>query len=117
MAAAKTRARRPPARKGRRPAPRRSGRGGIRWDRVGRFGLLATLGIILLLYIPPAKRWIDQSATAGHQKAELDDLQREHGELKKRLRALRDPDALEREARRLGMVKAGERAYVIENLR
>ena len=120
MAAATTRARRPPARRAKRPAgrsARRAGRGGIRWDRVGRFGLLATLGIILLLYIPPAKRWVEQSGTAGHQKAELQDLQREHAELKERLRALRDPDALEREARRLGMVKAGERAYVIENLR
>jgi hypothetical protein len=29
---------------------------------------------------------------------------------------LRDPRALEREARRLGMVRQGERAYVIEGL-
>ena len=106
-----------PAPRRARPSARRAGRGGIRWDRVGRFGLLATLGIILLLYIPPAKRWIEQSATAGHQKAELEELQREQGELKQRLSALRDPTALEREARRLGMVKAGEQSYVIENLR
>jgi cell division protein FtsB len=116
MAAKQTRGRKPPSRRAR-PAARRTGRGGIRWDRVGRFGLLATLGIILLLYIPPAKRWIEQSGTASHQKAELDELEREHDGLKQRLRALRDPAALEREARRLGMVKAGERAYVIENLR
>jgi hypothetical protein len=32
------------------------------------------------------------------------------------VRSLRDPGALEREARRLGMVRAGERSYVIENL-
>jgi hypothetical protein len=30
---------------------------------------------------------------------------------------LRDPRALERAARRLGMVRQGERAYVIEGLR
>ena len=30
--------------------------------------------------------------------------------------ALRDPGALEREARSLGMVRQGERAYVIEGL-
>ena len=36
--------------------------------------------------------------------------------LTRRLRALRDPGALEREARRLGMVRVGERSYVIENL-
>ena len=40
----------------------------------------------------------------------------ENKKLKQRLRALRDPGALEREARRLGMVRVGERSYVIENV-
>jgi cell division protein FtsB len=95
--------------------PRRR-RSGIRWDRVGRFALLTTLVVILLLYISPAKHWIQQSRTAGAQNAELRDLADENKELKRRVRALRDPGALEREARRLGMVRQGERAYVIENL-
>ena len=43
-------------------------------------------------------------------------MKAENVELRERLRALRDPGALEREARKLGMVRAGERAYVIENL-
>jgi cell division protein FtsB len=91
-------------------------RPGIRWDRLGRVALLATLVAILLLYLSPAKHWIQQSRTAGHQQDELADLGRENRELKSRLRALRDPGALEREARRLGMVRTGERAYVIQNL-
>ncbi|MGH2824907.1 MAG: septum formation initiator family protein [Thermoleophilaceae bacterium] len=41
---------------------------------------------------------------------------KDNRELKRRVRALRDPGALEREARRLGMVRQGERAYVIEGL-
>ena len=88
----------------------------IRWDRVGRFALLATLLTILLLYISPAKHWIQQSRTASAQRDELDDLTAEKRALARRLRALRKPGAIEREARRLGMVRAGERAYVIENL-
>jgi cell division protein FtsB len=91
-------------------------RSGIRWDRVGRFALLTTLVVILLLYLSPAKHWIQQSRTAGAQQDELQDLTAENRELKRRVRALRDPGALEREARRLGMVRQGERAYVIENL-
>jgi cell division protein FtsB len=91
-------------------------RSGIRWDRVGRFALLTTLVVILLLYLSPAKHWIQQSRTAGAQQDELQDLTAENRELKRRVRALRDPGALEREARRLGMVHQGERAYVIENL-
>jgi cell division protein FtsB len=95
------------------PARRRSG---IRWDRLGRVALLATLIIIVFSYASPARQWIRQSGTAGHQKQELSDLGSENRKLKQRLRALRDPGALEREARRLGMVRAGERSYVIENL-
>jgi cell division protein FtsB len=95
--------------------PRRR-RSGIRWDRVGRFALLTTLVAILLLYISPAKHWIQQSRTASAQQDELRELTDENRELKRKVRALRDPGALEREARRLGMVRQGERAYVIENL-
>jgi cell division protein FtsB len=95
-------------------APRR--RAGIRWDRLGRIGLLTTLVVILLLYLSPFTRWIDQKGTAGHQHQELRDLQRENRELKRRSATLKSPGALEREARRLGMVRQGERSYVIENL-
>jgi cell division protein FtsB len=95
--------------------PRRR-RSGIRWDRVGRCALLTTLVAILLLYISPAKHWIQQSRTAGAQQEELRELTDENRQLKRRVRALRNPGALEREARRLGMVRQGERAYVIENL-
>jgi cell division protein FtsB len=91
-------------------------RPGIRWDRVGRVALLATLVVIVFSYASPARQWLRQSGTAGHQKQELSDLNSENRKLKRRLRALRDPGALEREARRLGMVRVGERSYVIENL-
>jgi cell division protein FtsB len=96
------------------PAARR--RSGIRWDRVGRVALLATLIAIVLSYASPARQWIKQSGTASHQKQELGQLLAEKQKLARRLRSLRDPGALEREARRLGMVRAGERSYVIENL-
>jgi cell division protein FtsB len=88
----------------------------IRWDRVGRVALLGTLGVIMVLYISPARHWIEQSRTAGEQNGELRELVAKNRQLKRRVRELRTPGALEREARRLGMVRRGERAYVIENL-
>ena len=91
-------------------------RTGIRWDRLGRVALLGTLVMIVFAYASPARQWIKQSGTAGHQKEVLSDLSKDNRDLKHRLRALRDPGALEREARRLGMVRVGERSYVIENL-
>jgi cell division protein FtsB len=91
-------------------------RSGIRWDRLGRVALLGTLLMIVFAYASPARQWIKQSGTAGHQKQELSELSEENRNLKQRLHALRDPGALEREARGLGMVRVGERSYVIENL-
>jgi cell division protein FtsB len=91
-------------------------RSGIRWDRVGRVALLATLIVIVFSYLSPARHWLQQSGTAGRQEQELSDLEAQKAKLRHRLRALRDPGALEREARRLGMVRVGERSYVIENL-
>jgi cell division protein FtsB len=91
-------------------------RSGIRWDRLGRVALLGTLVMILFAYASPARQWIQQSGTASHQRQELSELNKDNRSLKRRLRALRDSGALEREARRLGMVRAGERSYVIENL-
>ena len=96
------------------PAARR--RSGIRWDRLGRVALLITLVVIVLSYLSPARHWLQQSGTAGRQKQELTQLTGDKKRLRSRLRALRDPGALEREARRLGMVRVGERSYVIENL-
>lgn len=88
---------------------------GVRWDRLGRVALLALLGAIMLLYVSPAKHWIEQSRTAAAQSEELRELETENAELRQRARELRDPAALELEARKLGMVAVGERAYVIRD--
>jgi len=93
------------------PAP-----GRIHWDRLGRYALLIVLFAILLAYISPISHWVRQSATAKHEEAQLHDLQDEHARLKQRVADLKRPLALEREARKLGMIKEGERAYVISNL-
>ncbi len=66
-----------------------------------------------MLYISPAKHWFEQSSTARDQQQQLDKLTQENKRLKSRVGSLRDPGALEREARKLGMVREGERAYVI----
>jgi cell division protein FtsB len=93
----------------RRPA----GAGGIRWDRVGRVALVAMLFAIVLLYVAPVRNWIQQSGTADHQQQRLDQLKQENARLKGRLGYLERPDSIDREARRLGMVKRGERAFVL----
>ena len=94
---------------------RTGGRGGtIRWDRVGRITLSVVLGVIVLLYISPLSHWITQSATASEQESEVRRLERENGRLRTRVARLSRPQDVEREARRLGMVRRGERPFVIQ---
>ena len=88
----------------------------IRWDLLGRWALLAVLAFIVYLYIGPAATWVSTYREAGRKRAEVAALKAENRRLRERREELREPDALEREARRLGMVKAGEKSYVIEGL-
>ena len=88
----------------------------IRWDRVGRIALLCVLAFVLYLYIGPARTWVATYGEAKERRAQVAELRERNSELRARQRELRRPSALEREARRLGMVKAGERAYVVEGL-
>lgn len=99
----------------RRASQARGGRpgGGIRWDRLGRVAVLALIGFILLLYVSPAKHWWEQSRTAASQAEELERLEAENAELQRRAKALTDPEQLELQARRLGMVEMGEKPYVV----
>jgi cell division protein FtsB len=86
----------------------------IQWHKVGRLALLFTLFVIVLLYIRPVAHWVQQRQTAAHSQADLRDMQRERDRLQARLRELSGPGAIEREARQMGMVRRGERPFVIE---
>jgi cell division protein FtsB len=88
----------------------------IRWDRLGRWALLFVLVLVVYLYIGPSRNWISTYAAAGKKRAEVAALQAENARLRARRADLSRPSSIEREARRLGMVKAGERAYVIQSL-
>jgi hypothetical protein len=106
-----------------RPAPRRRPRAaarpaaGVRWDRLGRITLLLVLAGILLLYVGPAVSYVRTWRESKTWRADVRALQRENARLLARRRALREPRSLELEARAMGMVRQGERAFVIEGLR
>ena len=120
MAAARNAARAPET--ARRPASRPRAvagpaRGGaIRWDRVGRLMVLGLFAFVAILYVHPLLSIWSTRGEAAQRRADVVRLQAEHDRLARRVKALRSPGALEREARRLGMVRPGERSYVIENL-
>jgi cell division protein FtsB len=88
----------------------------IRWDRLGRWALIGVFAFVLYLYVGPAARWVTTYGQAKAKRAEVAALHAENRQLRAKQRALQQPSSLEREARRLGMVRQGERSYVIENL-
>jgi cell division protein FtsB len=88
----------------------------IRWDRVGRVALLCVLVAIVALYVGPARSYFTTRTEAAEKRAEVQRLEREHERLLERRRSLLQPQTLEHEARRLGYVEPGEKAYVIEDL-
>jgi cell division protein FtsB len=88
----------------------------VRWDRVGRIALLCVLLGIVALYIGPARSYWSALGESKTKRAEVQRLQREHDRLQARRKALSQPETLEREARKLGYVLPGEKAYVIEDL-
>lgn len=90
--------------------------GNLRWDRIGRVALLLVMAFVMLLYVGPARSWVSTYSQSKSRHAELQRLQLENKRLTARRKALGDPRTLEREARRLGMVRPGERAYNIDGL-
>lgn len=89
----------------------------IRWDRLGRWALIVVLGLVLYLYIGPALTWVSTYKEAGRKRAEVAALKAQSKRLLDRRSYLRNPASLEREARRLGMVKAGEKSYVVQDVK
>lgn len=89
---------------------------GLKWDRLARWALLAVLVTIVYSYIGPAHSWLTTYQEAKRRDSQVAALQARNAQLAKRHRDLQRAATLEREARLLGMVKAGERAYVVQGL-
>ena len=86
----------------------------IRWDRVGRWALICVFAFVLYLYIGPARTWVTTYGEAKRKRQEVAQARAQNERLLARKRELSEAGAVEREARKLGMVKAGEKLYVVE---
>jgi cell division protein FtsB len=100
------------------PRARAGGRASSRvhWDKLGRVVLVLVLFVILALYVGPVVNFVDAWKDSRAEQVALQSLREENASLRSRAVVLSDPDAAERAARRLGMVAAGERSYVVRGL-
>jgi cell division protein FtsB len=85
----------------------------IRWDRVGRWALICVFAFVLYLYIGPARTWVTTYSEAKRKRDEVAQARAQNAQLRERKAELKRAGAVELEARRLGLVKAGEKLYVI----
>jgi cell division protein FtsB len=95
---------------------RRVGPSRIRWDRLGRIALVLVLFGVMVSYLNPLVNLLEAWQGSKSSDAQLVQLKHERIELTNRLREVSSPATLEREARRLGMVKPGEHAYIVHGL-
>jgi len=100
------------------PRPRGAAGGGqrIRWDRVSRMAILVVLVAVAALYVGPLTSLWSARGEAAMRRAQVEQLRKENRELRVKRDALSNGAALVVEARRLGMVRPGERPFVVENL-
>ena len=79
----------------------------------------AVVGLVLLafLYYRPLHSYLGTRAALAERRAEVAQLRTKHRALERRLQAEVSARALEREARRLGFVRPGERLFIVKGIK
>jgi cell division protein FtsB len=78
--------------------------------------MLVVLAVLLYLYISAGVSYLTTWHAARHHSAQVSAMERENLQLRAQRASLTRPTTVAAEARRLGMVLPGERAYVLQDL-
>jgi cell division protein FtsB len=80
---------------------------------------LLVLGVVVFagfLYYQPLASYLDRREALARRSDEVAALRAHKRELERRLEASKSPEELAREARRLGLVKEGERLFIVKGV-
>jgi len=88
----------------------------IRWDRVGRVGLLIVLAVVVGLYVQHALSYFAIRAQADEKLAAVQRMTKVNLALERERQSLTQRSTIAAGARSLGMVMVGEQAYMITGL-
>ena len=81
-----------------------------------RWGAVAAIVLVGLLYYRPVHTYVERRAALVERRADVQALAAERAALERRLRYVRSEAAVAREARRLGYVKPGERLFIVKGI-
>jgi cell division protein FtsB len=96
-----------------RQVPRRLARSRVGWDRKFRIVMIASLALVGWIGLKAGLALLQARSQASQESALISSLQTQHRQLVAREHALYQPATIEGDARALGMVRAGERPYVV----
>jgi len=87
-----------------------------RGSRVLRWAAVLAFVVVALLYYRPARTYLHTRHTVDARTAEVAKLRQEHKRLQRLVAASASDAELAREARRLGLVKPGERLFIVKGI-
>src|SRR5581483_10079502 len=82
-----------------------------------RWAAVAALALVAFLYYRPLHSYLSTSDNLAQRRAEVAQLRTERAMLQRRLQEASRKDALVREARTLGLVKPGERLFIVKGIK
>jgi cell division protein FtsB len=85
----------------------------IRWDRATRVGLVVVVALLAYLWISGLSSLISHHSQAAQGLSQVEQLSRQNAALVSEEKALHDRATIVADARKLGMVKAGEQSFIV----
>jgi len=77
---------------------------------------LVALGVVALLYARPLQSYFGAKHDLAQRATEVQALKQQRRALEQRLARSTTPEALTQEARRLGLVRPGERLFIVKGV-
>lgn len=74
---------------------------------------VVVLAAIAVAYVHPIRSYADARGEVDQRKADIAALEREQERLDARIKVAETDDFVEREARKLGLVRPGERLFIV----
>jgi Septum formation initiator len=88
----------------------------VRWDRLGRIAMLCVMVAIAYLYLSAGLRLFSAWGESKRDSAQVRVLEGQNRTLRQQHAALASPGMVQAQARRLGMIRRGEQAYIVSGL-